>query len=451
MVLSQDSARDQLIDKVRLGDLSPEKAERAAGELGCGPLAFAPPPDDFDPMDEAFWTLPMAVAWIAYRTPTAVREWWDDYRAGCWDWQPRNWRIGPDGPVRNGHVLEQRPVATLARLTLAETLEDRKGRDPARSMTVGEATEALLIALRTGGVAATGIATANGTRQEIAALLWLDLDFGQDFACDLVEGRSVAARGGVFTRVTVPRGAITELWPFRRQHMKAVLPPLVTPEGPGYMPLYCAAQWIASAAGERDFDPEDDGVWRPAYAALIDAISGGEVAISGVARGAREAIDGVVFAGCAVSYPFGTTSLELMFRGSFYLRSYPYFDAESWRDGLGDAFENRWEKRWTQLMVRRADVARLWPFGRCAPVLDETTIRAGYRSGAPGRPSSMHLVEEEFEARCARGEVEESVSREADVLCKWRLVEHPNSPNLTAKTIRGKIATRFRAYHAARK
>lgn len=443
-------ARDQLLDKARLGDITPEQAERAAEGLGCGPLAFAPPPDDFDPMDEAFWTLPMALAWIAYRTPDAVREWWDEYRAECWDWQPRTWRIGPDGPVRNGHVLEQRPAATLARLTLAETLEDRNGRDPAWSMTVGEATEALLIALRTGCIAATGIATADGTRQEIAALLWQDLDFALDFTVDAIQAKDPAEPGPVFVRVTVQRNAVTTFWPPRRERLVERLPPLMTPQGPGYMPLYCAAQWIASEGGARDFEPEDNEVWRPAYVALIDAISGGEVAISGVARGTREAIDGVVFAGCQVSYPFGTTSLELMFSGTFYLQSYPYSDVESWRDGLGDAFENRWEKRWTQLMVRKDDVARLWPFGVCAPVLDEATIRAGYRSGAPGKPSSMHLVEQEFEARCARGEVEASISREAQVLYEWRLMMHPSSLKLTAKTIRVRIAASFRAYHAAR-
>ena len=34
------------------------------------------------------------------------------------------------------------------------------------------------------------------------------------------------------------------------------LPPLVPPEGPGYMPLYCAAQYIATRDGTVEIDPE---------------------------------------------------------------------------------------------------------------------------------------------------------------------------------------------------
>ncbi len=51
------------------------------------------------------------------------------------------------------------------------------------------------------------------------------------------------------------------------------------PEAAGYMPLYCAAQWIATQGGEIDIDPEDVDIWRPAYSALIDFISSGQVAI----------------------------------------------------------------------------------------------------------------------------------------------------------------------------
>ncbi|MFK8253128.1 hypothetical protein [Ancylobacter terrae] len=442
--------RDALIDKVQSGELSPGQAEREAEGLSCGPLAHEPLPGDFNPMGEEFWTLPMAVAWIAYRTPSVVREWWDPYRAECRDWQFRRSRIGFDGPVMDGHFLEQRPSATLARLKLADAIQDRTARDPDYSVPVIEAIEALHVALRTGCFTATGISTDNGTRQEIPDMLWQDLSFGQHFDVDTAEGRGHAAPGPLFTQVTVPSGAITRLWPFRRECLKPSLPPLMAPEGPGYMPLYCAAQWIAAEGGVLDFDPEDAEAWRPAYATLVDAISGGEVSTSGVARGVRETVDGVAFAGCRVSYPFIRPSLELMLSGDFHLRSNPYFDEESWRDGFDDTFENRSEKRWTQLMVRKADIARLWPFGGPATVPDVAAIRASYRSGAAGKPSSMYLVVEEFEARCARGEVEASVGREAEALCAWRIAQHPYSPNLTAKTIKTRIADRFRRYQASR-
>jgi hypothetical protein len=68
------SRRDDLIGKVNHGTLSPEEAEAEATRLGLGPLAQRPDPAALDPMAEAYWSLPMAVAWLAYRTPEAVRE-----------------------------------------------------------------------------------------------------------------------------------------------------------------------------------------------------------------------------------------------------------------------------------------------------------------------------------------------------------------------------------------
>jgi hypothetical protein len=41
-------------------------------------------PADLDPNQEIFWTLPMAIAWIAWRDPTKVRDQWDQYRKACW-------------------------------------------------------------------------------------------------------------------------------------------------------------------------------------------------------------------------------------------------------------------------------------------------------------------------------------------------------------------------------
>ena len=46
----------------------------------------------------------MSVAWIAYRAPDAVRNWWDVYRKEFSFWHFREWRFGPDGPVHQGHL-----------------------------------------------------------------------------------------------------------------------------------------------------------------------------------------------------------------------------------------------------------------------------------------------------------------------------------------------------------
>ena len=50
-----------------------------------------------------------------------------------------------------------------------------------------------------------------------------------------------------------------------------------------------------------------------------------------------------------------------------------------------------------------------------------------------------------------RGEVEATISREADALYAWLKVTHPFGPGLTAKSIRNRLAARFRQYKAAQK
>src|SRR6187200_2838150 len=79
--------RNELIDKVRHGKLTPAKAEAEAVRLGLSPLARCLDADQFNPMGELQWSLPMVVAWIVWRTPHGVRENWDAYRQECLDWQ----------------------------------------------------------------------------------------------------------------------------------------------------------------------------------------------------------------------------------------------------------------------------------------------------------------------------------------------------------------------------
>src|SRR5262249_51441301 len=55
------------------------------------------------------------------------------------------------------------------------------------------------------------------------------------------------------------------------------LPELIKHDGPGYMPLYCAAQWIATRGGTLEIDPSDLSVWQDAFAQLLPRIASDEV------------------------------------------------------------------------------------------------------------------------------------------------------------------------------
>jgi hypothetical protein len=65
------------------------------------------------------------------------------------------------------------------------------------------------------------------------------------------------------------------------------------------------------------------------------------------------------------------------------------------------------------------------------------------RSGAAGRPTSMHVVLAEFERRRSAERCEKSRSAEAACLAAWLSKEHPGMPPLTAKTIMNKLPTDF--------
>jgi hypothetical protein len=173
--MSDHEARAELIGQVETGQISVADAEAEALRLNLGALASVPAAETFDPAREAHWSLPMAIAWIAYRDIQRVREQWNDYRLKCWDWHGRRWQRGFDGPIYGGFVLEQRSRATLPRLGLYDAFHEATG-DTALSMTIREAREALWIALRTDCFRATGLNQRTNERQEIPPLEWYELE-----------------------------------------------------------------------------------------------------------------------------------------------------------------------------------------------------------------------------------------------------------------------------------
>ncbi len=71
---------------------------------------------------------------------------------------------------------------------------------------------------------------------------------------------------------------------------------------------------------------------------------------------------------------------------------------------------------------------------RVAPTADVSD-----RSGGPGAPSSMHLIELEMQRRHQRGEMFSSITEESEALSKWVRATHPNLRPATPKTIRNKL------------
>src|SRR4051812_32602504 len=148
----EPNPRGLLIHRVKIGEITPEEAEAAAQQEGFGPLATKPSPIDFDPAEMSFWSLPMAVAWIAWRNIQSVREHCAEYREKWFVWLPGsgNVPIGDELELKrvDGHELKSSRRATVVRLGFTESyLASTETLPPTSEMTVAAAEEQLLRAL----------------------------------------------------------------------------------------------------------------------------------------------------------------------------------------------------------------------------------------------------------------------------------------------------------------
>jgi hypothetical protein len=379
----------------------------------------------------------MGVAWIASRSTAAVLHTWDAYRVQSYSWQsdptpvlgqPGRWKLIRGQP------------ATLAGL---ETEATGWGNSYDCWTSIKDSIDVLWKALRDGALQAVGREREVGTEVHIGAEEWAEFSSSEEAGEQLV----TAPNGHGYSAVKVYSFDVTRLWPPPKE--RAIFPETMRPAGPGFMPLYCAAQWIATEGDKQSFVPTDVEVWAKAYSDLLAHIASGKVKVIGKGRnGMNEPIPGYHFASCRVDYPFNDAEFDLILSNELYLRSTPYFGDAHWREGYDDALTSMKGDRWQRVQVLKSDIARHWPFDSLPKAPSD---QGPVASGAPGRPSSMHLVEAEFEAREARGELKGSIAEESRALADWLRVQHPRNPKLEPKSIRNKLASRIRAAIAKNK
>lgn len=425
--------RDRLIEQAKYGEISGDEADAEAKRLGLGSLSHRPGRDDFRPESLSHWTLPMVLAWISYLDLEEVREWSAPYREQCWHWVWRRWQVGFDGPIHEGWLLEQRSKPTVSLLAISAAIDGTSGSKP-MSVSLREAQESLWIMLRDGFLKATGIDTSTDRRVEIPSVEWHDLRPVQ-VRNDVDELHRDGLRYGAGYRdVLLPSAIVQRYW--RRENVPVyALPALIAPSGNGYMPLFCAAHWIATNGGQRDFDPGDVENWRPAFEGLLSGIASEAIRVVGMSENQKQPVPAYLFAGIRVDFPYAESDLDLILSDELVLRSHPYVGEEDWFKGYSDALSDRRGDRWSRLMVEKSDVLALWPFAYSEPI----------RSGSPGRPSSMQLVRQEFEKRREEGTMCITITEESRFLAQWLSANHKGHPPLTAKTIRNNLGAAFRA------
>ncbi|NOT70935.1 MAG: hypothetical protein HOP09_06500 [Hyphomicrobium sp.] len=177
--------KDELFDAVHRGELTPDEAERKALSAGLGVLRDIPDPQQFDPEREAWWTLPMVMAWIVWRTIDRVRGQYDPYRIASYYWvyQPISGHGTAD--ERGGHWLKQQEQASAMDLSLIEAfgLFD-EGDKERREATVREAREDLWNKASIGEVQCIAVRLSDQEVVAVPEIEWSYLDLHQNHGRD---------------------------------------------------------------------------------------------------------------------------------------------------------------------------------------------------------------------------------------------------------------------------
>ena len=216
---SRLAQREELLERVRAGDLAPDEADEKADELRLERLSRRFPTDEFHPNGLSRWTLPMVLAWITWRTYAEVREWDFNYVARCRELAPLSNRHPNSEDVR-GHDLCRRRVPNASMFErhgdrrFGDWIANKKGEPVVLSeMRAKHAKAELWRALEEGEIVAEGLQLSGGPRIEIPAREWVDLRVavgvdGQDTFHFEHEKQRPA-----YKDIRWPRAQVLERWP----------------------------------------------------------------------------------------------------------------------------------------------------------------------------------------------------------------------------------------------
>jgi hypothetical protein len=392
--------RNDILEKVGYGLLSPDEAEEEARQHGLEPFTRKPSPAEFNPFALEHWTLPMTIAWIAWRTPAMVCEQWDAFLENRLSWQWRRWRHGADGTVHAGYFLEQERPASVATLRIAAVSQEMGDPGAEPRIAVEDAIDLLWRLLGRGAIRATAVDSRGHERTAIPYDAWPRLKLSETDDRDDLRDMSRYPFGVHYVDVLLSVADVRKVWTIVWD-LSVPVPHLVEPSGDGYLPLFCAAHWIASQGGAVEPGWTAD-TWQAAYRHLLCRVQVGTIEVIGERENDIEVIKPYQFASCRIAYPFEDHwNVRHRVQDRAVLISCPFIDDERWREGWDDSLVGPDGPLWRRIMVRRDQVAAAWPF---------KMKRTTYKTGLPGKPTSKHLIIAEFQARVERRETCATVS-----------------------------------------
>jgi hypothetical protein len=166
---------DEITEALQYGRITPVEADARLRDLGLAPLFPEPDPAHFDAKREAHWTLPMSIAWIAWRSHTEVAKVSERFREKCFFWEQKTWQVGVDGPTYTGWFSKWSGPANLLFLMTTEDSRRAHGTLPQGALSIVTARDALWNALERGVLQGTGVSVSSGERMVILDYEWRKL------------------------------------------------------------------------------------------------------------------------------------------------------------------------------------------------------------------------------------------------------------------------------------
>lgn len=189
--------RDSAYELVRSGDIRNDEADRLAALFDWYPFTVNPTGREYDPMESVFWTPPMVLSWIAYRS--IAQEIVPEWRAEAYRWAaiPNfGWDVVGYEPLT---LTGFRNDTVLSALVRGESDEGSK---------LDLAMNEFLRACRREQLAINARDPSTGVRRAPNRIEWQDMNFAVDGKRDVLNSPL-----GRWTSPTAEAETVMTLWP----------------------------------------------------------------------------------------------------------------------------------------------------------------------------------------------------------------------------------------------
>jgi hypothetical protein len=160
----------------------------------------------------------MALAWILWRNVQEALQWDNEFRAQCWDWKPFEAHIPVDGGTQSklvkGHIVDRRMLTNCMLFEMNGPVGILGCEPIMPGMTPADAKKQLWAALLDGRTVGEGLPASGGSRADIPAREWLDIENALSAGLETEYFRyRHQPLGKAYLEIVVRRAELLQIWP----------------------------------------------------------------------------------------------------------------------------------------------------------------------------------------------------------------------------------------------